>query len=317
MSTDESTMHTARRRGELLARAALAFSLTCLAVLGVVLSHMADPAAMEDLPLVAVGAGCMAVGLGVHGMALNDLIDLRRDLALDPTRILASGSIGAGQAALIASGSLILAVLGSAMVGGQSIYVLVLLAGALLFHNAMARFIPAIGLLMPGLLVAGLSMLRGWPPAVGWLPWSVFTIAVAIALLVHVLANKRPRPSPRALIGLTIEWVVVSVLLLAIPMTGQGDLLVQWGLLWPGAAMLVLVVLLAQAVRSARSSLRAADRVVRTTGVWSGACAATWCMAVGAHGWALGFAGATIVALLMLMLLREVAGASSQLVDWQ
>lgn len=313
-----------RRRGGTLARASVAWGLTCIAVLGVVLAP--GEAAVEsarfdsDRPLAVIAAVLVALGLGLHGMVLNDLLDMRRDQTLHPGRALSSGRAGPAQAVLVATASLILAMLGAGMLGGQSVLVVVALAAGLLFHNAMARFIPAIGLLVPGLLAAGLSMLPGWPPSAPWLSWSLFTICVALSLLTHVLGNKRPRPSPRAVTGLVAEWVVVSLLLLALPLSaslqdeGSGQ---QVSLLWPGIAVVLLVGLLLQRFRNSRNLARAADRMLRTSGVWMGLYAAAWCQAFGETGWAIGFLVATVLFLLALAGLRELLSDDRGVVGWQ
>jgi 4-hydroxybenzoate polyprenyltransferase len=253
---------------------------------------------------------------------MNDLLDLRRDQMLAPERLLASGRVGPSQAAMFATASLILALLGAGLLGGQSVFVLVLLAAGLLFYNAMARFIPAIGLLMPGLLVAGLSMLSGWPPPVSWLPWSLFTVCVAVALVLHLVGDKRPRPSPRAIAGLTLEWFVVSVLLVVLPLQGdalaaQEEALGSGWLLWPAGAIAVLCVLLGQRLRHARSSPRVVDRMIRTVGVWCGLFSASWCMAIGAHGWAIAFGVATALAVAALGMLGELLSGDRAGVDWR
>ena len=310
------------RRGGAMARVSLAFGLVCIAVTGIVLAIRVDhPVGLDDVPAL-LGAVFVAVGLGLHGIAMNDLLDLRRDQALSPSRMLASGRVGPAQAALLATAALILALLGAGLLGGQSIFVLVLLASGLLFHNAMARFIPAIGLLMPGVLVAGLSMLSGWPPPIPWLPWSLFTVCVALGLLVHLVANKRPRPSPRAITGLTIEWLVVSVLLLVLPLRAGAPEAVgyggdAWVLLWPGSAIVLLCMLLGRRVWHARNSTRVVDRMLRTTGIWLGLFAASWCMVQGAQGWAIALLVASAVAVLALGVLGELLSGDRGTLNWR
>jgi len=323
--TDGHDEPDGRRRSGAMARASLAFGLVCIAMTGVVLALDVDPTVGGNNAPALLGAAFVAIGLGLHGMAMNDLLDLQRDRLLAAGRMLASRRVGPAQAALMATAALILALLGAGLLGGQSIFVLVLLAAGLLFYNAMARFIPAIGLLMPGLLVAGLSMLSGWPPPVPWLPWSLFTACVAVALLIHLVADKRPRPSPRAMVGLTLEWVVVSVLLLVVPLNahsvedplagGQGD--AGWALVWPAAAIVLLCLLLGQRLRHAHNSVRVADRLLRTTGIWTGVFAASWCMAVDAHGWAIAFAAATAAAVAGLGVLGELWSGDRGAVGWR
>ena len=313
-----------RRRGGTLARASVAWGLTCIAVLGVVLApgdgHIESSQFGSDRALAVLAAVLVALGLGLHGMVLNDLLDMRRDQTLHPGRVLASGRAGPAQVVLVATAALILAMLGAGMLGGQSVLVVVALAAGLLVHNAMARFIPAIGLLVPGLLAAGLSMLPGWPPAAPWLSWSLFTICVALSLLTHVLGNKRPRPSTRAVAGLAAEWVVVSLLLLALPLSvslqgdGSGE---QVSLMWPALAVVVLVGLLLQRFRNNRNLARAADRMLRTTGVWMGLYAAAWCQAYAQTGWAIGFLVASALFLLVLAGLRELLSDDRGVVGWQ
>ena len=139
-----------RSTGGTLARASVAWGLICIAITGVVLQDRVAP--LEDFALAVLGAVLIAVGLALHGMALNDLLDLRRDQSMSPNRV-ASWRAGPAQAGLVASAALVLATLGAGLLGGQAVLVLVALAVGLLFYNAMARFIPAIGVLVLGLLV--------------------------------------------------------------------------------------------------------------------------------------------------------------------
>jgi 4-hydroxybenzoate polyprenyltransferase len=303
--------------GGTLARASVGWGLICIAMTGVVLQDRTAPA--EDFPLAVLGAVLVAGGLALHGMALNDLLDVRRDETRSPSRV-RSWRGGPAHGALLATSALVLAMLGAGLLGGQAVLVLVALAAGLLFYNAMARFIPAIGVLVLGLLVAGVAVLPGWPPPVPWLPWSLFTIAVAIGLMVHLLAGKRPQPSSRALVGLAVEWIVVSVLLLTVPVTASladAGNAVTWGLLWPAAAVVVLLVLLAARLRKINSGPRAADTILRMTGLWTGVFAASWCQCVGATGWAIGLLGATALVALMIIGLREFLSGDGDVVGWR
>ena len=300
-----------------MARASVGWGLICIAITGVVLQNHCAP--VEDLGLAVLGAILVAGGLALHGMALNDLLDMRRDETLSPSRV-RSWRGGPAHGALLATSALVLAMLGAGLLGGQAVLVVVALAAGLLFYNAVARFIPAIGVLVLGLLVAGVAVLPGWPPPAPWLPWSLFTIAVAIGLMVHLLAGKRPQPSSRALVGLAVEWIVVSALLLTVPVTASladaGDVQ-SWGLLWPGAAAVLLVLMLCGRLWKVRSGPRAADSMLRMTGLWSGVFAASWCQSAGATGWAIGLLGATVLAALSIIGLRELLSGDSDVVGWR
>jgi hypothetical protein len=120
--------------------------------------------------------------------------------------------------------------------------------------------------------------------------------------------------------GLVAEWVVVSLLLLALPLSaslqdeGSGQ---QVSLLWPGIAVVLLVGLLLQRFRNSRNLARAADRMLRTSGVWMGLYAAAWCQAFGETGWAIGFLVATVLFLLALAGLRELLSDDRGVVGWQ
>ena len=298
-----------------MAHASVGWGLICIAMTGVVLQDHSAP--IDDLGLAVLGAILVAGGLALHGMALNDLLDTRRDETRSPSHV-RSWRGGPAHGALLATSALVLAMLGAGLLGGQAVLVVVALAAGLLFYNAVARFIPAIGVLVLGLLVAGVAVLPGWPPPAPWLPWSLFTIAVAIGLMVHLSAGKRPQPSSRALGGLAVEWIVVSALLLTVPVSASladASDVQSWGLLWPGAAAVLLV--LGVRLQKVRSGPRAADSMLRMTGLWAGVFAASWCQSAGATGWAIGLLGATVLAALSIVGLRELLSGDSDVVGWR
>ncbi len=307
MDANHMVEHGAAHGSATLARAGLAWGLMSLTVAGVVVTHAVHPDRIGDPALAVVGALLVAMGLGLNGMALHDLLDQRRSRGrIDHP--LTVGKLGSAQGALVASGGLVMAMLGGGLLGRDAMLIVAALATGVLLYNAMARFIPALGVVLIGLLVAGTTLLGGWPPAAAWMPWMVLAATMSVVLVIYIASGQRPAMRPKVAVGLALECVVVSCVLGVIPMTAPQHDVALW---WPIGTIVLLAVLLAL---RARPVVRG-TQLVRTVGLWGGLHAAAWCMAVGAMWWAVTIAAATVVVGAAIMALRDLrpkAAASDQ-----
>ena len=94
--------------------------------------------------------------------------------------------------------------------GRDATWVTLVLAMLLLFHNGVAKFIPAIGLVVPGALIAGVMLVPDWQMPMPIVVWLAMSIVVLMSIGVHILADKRPILSGRALLVVVLAWFVMS-----------------------------------------------------------------------------------------------------------
>lgn len=165
----------------------------------VILLTRADPA-MADRPVsqlpiaVALAAGlAVAVGLFTFGATLNDVLDVRLDRGFRRDRPIAAGRISPQQAIIVANTCLAAAVLAAFAFGPGGVALAALTALGIVFYMAAARFLPAAGFITFGLVHAATMVIPNvafdfTPPI-----WLSMTHATAVTIIVHRLADKRPR----------------------------------------------------------------------------------------------------------------------------
>lgn len=298
-------------------RGSIAFGAACDAALSVVLT--ARLGGDGPLPILAMIAAVVAAfGLIAYGASLNDLLDRRRDT------VMGGGSAvehATGPNVIIVVGALLLAIFAAMVLGEDAPYVALVLASLLLFHNAVARFIPAIGLVVPGAVLAGIMLVPDWQMPMPAAVWLAMTIAVFTSVGVHVLADKRPVLSRRAVPVVVLGWVVISIVTLGLR-TGMDeavwpDLPIFGVLLWPIVAVLALGVVLRWKIVTANSPRQAAAKIIRYVALWQPLIAASWCAGIGAWAAAIVFALLGIIGLLLVGGYRELAGMSGPAVRWR
>ena len=162
----------------------------------------------------AIAVTIASAALYTFGMALNDLIDRRRDSQLAPGRPLPSGRISVRSARAVCIGLGVLSLLaGGAIVWqrpGQwmSLPVLAATLGLIAFYDFAGKYLVAPGLLTLG-LVRGVHATIAQPALS--IPWHPLVLLVHVSVLSTVcyhLEGKRPRLTPR-------HWIAVSTGLLA------------------------------------------------------------------------------------------------------
>lgn len=173
--------------------------------------------AYADLPLwvLLLCTAGVAAGLYSFGMALNDVLDARRDRAFAPERPLPSGQLSMPTAVAVTVGALLIAVAAAIPLGRMSTLLCLVTAGLILFYNALAKHVPGVGVLSLGLiravhmLIANPALLYLWPV------WLTLTHVVGISAAGYTLERKRPLMSPTALWLIVGGWVFVTVVMLA------------------------------------------------------------------------------------------------------
>ena len=107
-----------------------------------------------SLVLALVAGAVVAIGLFAYGAALNDVLDVRHDSTFRPDRPIPAGRIRLGQAIVVTIGALIITVVASAAMGLPALWIMLLVAGAILFYNAAGKYIPSVGCVTIGLIHA-------------------------------------------------------------------------------------------------------------------------------------------------------------------
>jgi len=156
-------------------------------------AHLNPALGAYPRPLVYLLGALIAAGLATYGLALNDLMDVRRDRTFSPRRPLPAGQVSLTAALTLALLGLIGAICAAVALGEGSAMLCGITAVAILFYNTTARFFPALGIITFA-LIRMLAMFVPNPElGFAWPVWLNFTYVVCCATLVYALIGKRPR----------------------------------------------------------------------------------------------------------------------------
>ncbi len=151
-------------------------------------------------------AALVSAGLSAHGLALNDLLDARHDLTFRPKRPIAAGRIGRPAAVVAAVGSLLVALSAAVVLGTGSALLGLVIAAAILFYNTAARFLPAVGIMLVGLIHL-LNMFVPNPElGFAWPIWLTLTHVTACHAIGYMIEGKRPQLQSSDWWGLCAGW---------------------------------------------------------------------------------------------------------------
>lgn len=272
---------------------------------------------VHSMPLVAalLAGAVVAVGLFAYGASLNDVLDVRHDAAFSPDRPIPAGRIKLGQAIVVTIGSLIVAVLAGAGMGTWAACITLLTAAGLLFYNAAGKYIPSVGVITIGLIHAAHMFVPNHQLSFTLPVWLVMTHSIAIAAAVHVLENKRPRFTRRAIAGTVLGWSFWSVLILgAGAMSGDGlwpDGPAAWGALYPLLAAIMFVVV--ACIKAGRvSGPAAAEKLKRYGAMWQSLYGAAWLLALGLKTQALWIGLFAVFGFVAMTLIKELTGLTGR-----
>lgn len=288
----------------------------------VILLTRADPA-MADRPVaqlpiaVALAAGlAVAVGLFTFGATLNDVLDARLDRGFRRDRPIATGRISPQQAIVVANTCLAAAVLAAFAFGPGGVALAALTALGIVFYMAAARFLPAAGFITFGLVHAATMVIPNvvfsfTPPI-----WLSMTHATAVTILVHRLADKRPRVSGRAMTVTLVGWAAWSAVILGWGWThgtwwrdGSGG---PWpGLLWVLAAVAGFAITIAAKIRGSHGEV-AAEKVLRYGAMWQSLYAVAWLASQELWPQALMLGGVAAGGFLAMTITKELVTAIQQ-----
>ena len=270
------------------------------------------PAYQMPLPISLIVAIVLSVGLFAFAATLNDLLDLRHDTTFSPDRPIPSGRIRTGQAVIIAIGALLSALAAAIPFGTLALVFAILAATGILFYDAVGKHIPAMGVLLAGLVHVAHMMIPNYDLAFTPPVWVVFTHVVAIAIMVHLVEGKRPRFRRWAVIWTILGWLACSALILGLGIArgpDAGFAPSEFGLdtaIWPALAGVAFALVIWRKL-SKRAGAIGAEKVRRYGAAWHAVYAAAWFAGLGRWQEAIAMGVLAISGLIIMTLLREVS----------
>ncbi len=264
-----------------------------------------------SLWVLLLGSAVNALGLFGFATALNDIVDLRRDQTSHAERPLPSGRLSLDAAIALLALTFGAAVLGATPLGMRAVLLTLLVAGAILFFNGVGKFVPAIGLVVLGLIYAGQMVVPNLSLRFVLPVWLVMTHALAVGIASHVIGKKVPSLSGRAVAVALLGWFFWSamIFLFGYQRGGAGGLWPSWVSAWAGVApaflVLVFIALSWRRTRILGRGPRAADKIRRYGALWLSLYACAWHFGQGykQEGWML--AGLAAVGFLGMTAFRE------------
>lgn len=222
---------------------------------------------------VLLCTAAVAGGMYAFGMALNDVMDARRDAALGSDRPIPAGRVSVRDAMAIAVGALVISVAGSVPLGQVSTLLCLVCAVLVLFYNTAGKHVPGVGIVTLGLirgthmLIANPSIEYCWPILL------TVTHVVGISAAGYRLEEKRPELRGRGLWTMICGWVVIAVGLI-VWMETHGRITLgdtdggAWAWVGPLAAVAVFAVWAVVMGRRAGSGRRAGGLIVKRGLLW-------------------------------------------------
>ncbi len=237
-----------------------------------------------SLPLTLLFASLASGGLHVYGMAINDALDVRHDRVFSPQRPVAAGRVSLRGAVSLAVIGLLVALLGSVLLGLLPAVLCLLAAFGLVFYSAMGKYLPGVGVLTLGLVRVAM-MLLAHPQAIYlWPIWLALTHLLVTTSIAHRLEGKRPRLEGGHWWVITVGWLFISLLMIGWMRWHEVRTLVAdynlW--LWPTLFIALFVLITFKWVRQVRP-MREKRSVGRSYGRWG----LIWLMLYDA-GWLIG-----------------------------
>ena len=271
----------------------------------------------------ALTAGaCVSAGLFAFAASLNDVLDFRHDSAFSPERPIPAGKIRSSQAAVIAVGSLLVAVASAVPFGSGGLLLTILTAGAILFYDAAGKHVPTVGVLLAGLIHSAHMMIANVELAFTIPVWLIFTHTVVVACLVHRFEEKRPLLNRKSFVVIGIGWLAWSALILGMGANrgASGGFVPEnfdfFTLVFPLIAVLGFAAVAVQKVKNVRRNV-AAEKLKRYGSMWQSIYAATWLAGCGLWPEAFGMAVFAILGLLVMTILKEVNGLGTSPVGYR
>jgi 4-hydroxybenzoate polyprenyltransferase len=241
------------------------------------------PIVRGEWPIVPlIGATLAGVGLFAFATALNDTLDRRRDRALHPERPIPSGAVAVETAALLVALTLLCAFLGSVLLGNAAVLLCLITAGGVLLFHTAAKYVPAVGLVLLGLIYGAHMLVGNGALLFVWPVWLQMSHALLVGAMTHRLAGRRPRLTPLAVTAAALGWVFWSGVLFGVAWMRLGGLwpgfVPIWAPIVPAALVLVFAAFVRVKLSRVRSRGLAAEKVQRYGSLWMPLYAIAWCL---------------------------------------
>ncbi|MBL9147258.1 MAG: UbiA family prenyltransferase [Phycisphaerae bacterium] len=279
------------------------------------------PASTLPLPVSLFAGLVVAVGLFTFGAGLNDVLDARHDRAFSPDRPIPAGNIRPQQAAILTSACLAAATLGAATLGVPAVATMALTALGIIFYNAFAKHVPSVGFVTIGLVHAVHMAIPNHLFSFTLPIWLSMTHAMAVAILVYKIEDKRPTPTVRAWMFTLAGWSFWSAVVLSwgwwhsrgVWPLGNGP----WpGCLWPLGTALAFVGI-AVVKTKGQSPAVASEKLRRYGAMWQSLYAVSWFAAIGLWKEALMLGGVAAGGFAVMTALKEITIAIRAPRSWR
>ncbi len=276
--------------------------------------HEAGVSTLSGQPawLLLLGGAGNALGLYAFGVSLNDLLDAKQDRAFRLDRPVAAGRVSAAAGLAAVSGTLMLAVLGATAFGDRGVLITLLLAAAILGFNAAAKFVPGVGLVMLGVIVAGHMLVPNPSIKFLWPIWLILTHVMVVALVRHVVGRKVPPVSRRAVVVASVGWGVCTAVVVALSWRRGGPddwLWPEWVPWWSAIPVLALVaafgLFIRRRIRAMGAGARTAEKVGRYGALWMALYGCGWLVGAGLWEESVILGTLTVAGWLGMTVLRE------------
>ena len=191
-------------------------------------------------------SAAMAGGFHVYATALNDMLDVRHDRLFSPQRPVASGHLSLRRAAMVATGSLLIALLCCVLLGRWSILFGLAMAGSLFFYNVAGKYVPGVGLLMLGVIRALCMLIVNPEAGYLWPLWLAASQTIVSGGAAYVMEGKRPSLTTGQVCVTAAGWAFGSLAMLSwIGRHGQRMGTGEDGRwIWPTAAVVMFALLM-------------------------------------------------------------------------
>lgn len=276
--------------------------------------HEAGVSGLAGQPawLLLVGGAGNALGLYAFGVCLNDLLDAKQDRAFRLDRPVAAGRVSTAAGLAAVSGTLMLAVLGATAFGERGVLITLLLAAAIMVFNAAGKFVPGVGLVMLGVIVAGHMLVPNPSIKFLWPMWLILTHVMVVALIRHVVGRKVPPVSRRAVVVSAGGWLACTLVVVVMSWR-RGDpddwLWARWVPWWSAVPPLVLVaafgLFIHRRVRALGPGARTAEKIGRYGALWMALYGCGWLVGAGLWEESVILGTLTVIGWLGMTVLRE------------
>ncbi len=280
-----------------------------------------------------------AAGLYAFGACLNDVMDTTRDRAMRRDRPIAEGLVSPSAAVTVGAFSLIIATLGAVWFGQAAVVLTCALALAVLGFNTLGKFIPGFGLVLLALIYTGHMIVPNIQLRFLWPVLLVMTHALLVSGVAHVVGRRAPPLTPRAVFAAILGWAFWAAVLAGLAAGRSGDTATPsdsgeaggalvtettrgFGLdvLWPdwvgragpiivSVLAVVFIVVVVRRIRRLGMGPRTAEKINRYGSLWLPVYACGWLFGAGHTGEGAIMACLAVTGFLGMSALREVYAA--------